>query len=386
MNNKHKTAGISHVVLLLGLVSLLNDVSSEIIMAILPVFIMSIGGTSIGIGAIGGLEECMKSFLSYVTGRLSDKMKRRLIFVFSGYGIASAAKLLLALSTHWIMVLALRLIDRSGKAIRSPARDAMIAQVSTKANIGYSFGIHRAMDTSGAVVGSLLALLMFWYFNFTLKHMIFLGAIIAFVSLLPLLWIKEDKNGTNIHHKDLSLSNLPKNVWLALAPIFIYYLANFTYMFFLLKVNNNFKDKLAIGMPIFMYLIFNLSYAAFSAPAGYFSDRFGRKQLISIGYLVFSFTCAGLAAFNSTTWFVILFFTYGLAYALVEGNLRAYISELSTESTYGSMLGILYMINGVASLFASLIAGFLWTIDPAIPFIYASILAFTAALLFRLLH
>ena len=377
---------ISYIVILLGLVSLLNDVSSEIIMAILPMFIMSIGGTTIGIGAIGGLEECLRSLLSYASGKLSDKMKRRLIFVFSGYGISSCAKLLLTLASHWVWVLAMRIVDRGGKAIRSPARDAMIAQASTKENIGFSFGIHRAMDTAGAVLGSLFALLMFWYFNMNLKYMIFIGAIIAFFSLIPLLWVKEDKDYVATPRKDLSFRLLPKKVWLALIPIFIYYLANFTYMFFLLKVNKQYTHKMAIGMPLLMYLIFNISYTTLSAPAGYLSDKLGRKKFTSLVYFVFALTCAGFSVFHSNLWFIILFFMYGLAYALVEGNQRAYITELSTKSTYGSMLGIFYMISGIASLIASLLAGILWTINPAIPCLYAAALSLIAAFLFHFFH
>src|SRR4030042_2698233 len=142
--NKNKFPKIRHVVILLGLVSLLNDVSSELIMPVLPLFLVSIGGSSISIGIIGGLEECMRALLSYYSGKLSDRMKRRLIFVFSGYSISSFAKLFLGFSFHWLMVLLLRIVDRGGKAIRGPARDAMIAAASAKENMGTSFGIHRA--------------------------------------------------------------------------------------------------------------------------------------------------------------------------------------------------------------------------------------------------
>lgn len=377
---------ISHIVIILGLVSLLNDVSSEIIMALLPMFIVSIGGTSISIGLIGGAEEFLRSLLSYLSGILSDKMKKRLIFVFSGYGISSLSKLFLAFSNHWLIVLMLRLIDRSGKAIRNPVRDAMIAASSNKYNISLSFGVHRAMDTSGALIGSILALVLFWYLNLNMTTIIFIGALIASSSLIPLLWIKEKHHDHTKKEQKKINYHLPKKIWLALLPIFIFYLANFTYMLFLLKVNKSYTDKLAIGMPLLMYLIFNFTYTIFSIPAGYLADKWGHKKLITIGYIIYSFTTAGFSLFHSQTWFIILFSTYGISYAFVEGNQRAYLSIITKKSTYGTTLGAFYFISGIASLLSSLIAGFLWQINPNIPFVYASILAIISTMLFNLIH
>jgi MFS family permease len=377
---------ISHVVILLGLVSLLNDVSSEIIMALMPMFLLSIGGSSISIGIIGGAEECLRSILSYISGSLSDRIKKRLVFIFSGYSISSISKLFLVLANNWIFALILRLIDRGGKAIRNPARDAMIASVSNKNNMGLSFGIHRAMDTSGALIGSILALALFWHFNLSMKTLIFIGAIIAFSSLIPLIWVKEKRNEKSKPIVQKINHNLPKSVWFALLPIFIFYLANFTYMFFLLKVNKAYTDKLAIGMPLLMYLIFNFTYTLFSIPAGYFADKWGRKKLIMIGYIIYAITTAGFSLFQTNTWFITLFSTYGISYAFVEGNQRAYLSILTKKASYGTTLGTFYFISGIASLLSSLIAGFLFKLDPNLPFLYASILSIIAAILFNLVH
>ncbi len=386
MQNNSKIHKISHVVIILGLVSLLNDVSSEMIMALLPMYLISLGGSSISVGIVGGMEECLRSMLSYISGFLSDRMKKRLVFVFSGYTISSISKLFLVLANHWFIVLLLRLIDRGGKAVRNPARDAMIAAASNKQNMSLSFGIHRAMDTAGAVMGSVLSLILFWYLNLNMVSIIFIGALIAFSSLIPLIWLKEKHNPRIVSSERKKLEHLPKNTWIALLPIFIFYLANFTYMLFLLKVNKAYTDKMSIGMPLLMYLIFNFTYTIFSIPAGYFADKWGRKKLIIFGYIIYSFTAMGFSIFQSKLWFVTLFSTYGISYALVEVNQRAYLSVLTKKSIYGTMLGTFYFISGIASLIASLVAGYLWQLNPNYPFFYAAILSIIAVTLFELIH
>jgi len=379
MNTNENSAKISYVIYLLGLVSLLNDTSSEIIMSVLPFYLASLGGTGIAIGFIGGLEESARSFISYFAGKLSDKIKKRLIFVSLGYSISSISKLFLYFAGSWILVLILRVIDRVGKAIRNPARDAMIASVSSKNNLGISFGIHRAMDTSGAILGSLLALIIYWIFNLKLSYIILIGAFISFISLIPLLWVKE-KDSEQVSKENFS-SGWSLVFLVSILPIIIYSLANFTYMFFLLKVSKEYTEKLAIGIPLLMYLIFNIIYSIFSIPSGYFSDKIGKRKIIGIGYFIYALCCLGFITFSSLSWFILLFCLYGLVFAIVEGNQRAYISEISAKEKYGSSLGIYYMTTGFSSLLGSVIAGILWSFNPSFPFFYGTILSFTAGII-----
>lgn len=379
-------AKISYVIYLLGLVSLLNDTSSEVIMSVLPFYLASLGGTPIAIGFIGGLEESARSFISYFAGKLSDKVKKRLLFVSLGYSISSISKLILYFAGTWISVLILRVIDRVGKAIRNPARDAMIASISTKDNLGITFGIHRAMDTSGAILGSLLALIIYWIFNLKLSHIILMAAFISFISFIPLLWVKEKKESSEHISKDNSSSAWSLPFLISIMPIIIYSLANFTYMFFLLKVSREYTEKLAIGIPLLMYLIFNVIYSIFSIPSGYLSDKIGKRKIIGIGYFIYAICCLGFITFSSRNWFILLFCLYGLAFAIVEGNQRAYISQISAKEKYGSSLGIYYMTTGFSTLLGSVIAGFLWSYNSAFPFLYGTILALAAGIMILLIN
>jgi len=181
---------------LLGLVSFINDTGSKMILPILPLFINSLGGSGLVIGLVGGLGETIAALLKVFAGHLSDKVGKRKPFVFFGYGIAAIAKLLLAIATIWPHVLILRSVERLGKGVRQPARDALLAASTTKKTRGKGFGIHRAFDSGGAILGSSLALILFWSFNFNFKQIFIFAGIISLLSLLPAFFIRESRCDT----------------------------------------------------------------------------------------------------------------------------------------------------------------------------------------------
>jgi len=380
MKNKH-LKGISANVLLLGIVSFLNDISSEMIMPILPMFIKALGGTGLIVGLIGGLRDSISSILKVFAGYWSDKSGKRKVFVSSGYLISAFFKLFLAFSKIWQHILVFAGLERIGKGLRTAARDAIIADSMPKER-GKGFGIHRAMDTSGAIIGSIIVFLLFWFFKFSFKPIILIAAALAFLSLIPLYFVKARKREPQDINLKIGLKGLPRRLKLFIFVSGVFALANFSYMFFVLRAQEFFKGKLSIGVPILLYALFNVFYAAFAVPFGRLSDKIGREKVIVFGYLLFSLTSLGFAFLNSLAAFIILFALYGIVYAIVDGNQRAYVSDLSSEKLRGTALGTFHTMIGLVALPANLIAGFLWQINASVLFIFGAVIGIISVALF----
>jgi len=383
MKNKYLT-GISANILLLGIISFLNDLSSEMIIPILPMFITSLGGAGLVVGLIGGLRDSVSSLLKVLFGYWSDRRGRRKIFITSGYLISSVFRLFLSLSQIWQHILIFAGLERVGKGVRTAPRDAMIAD-SMPRERGKGFGIHRALDTLGAIAGSLLVFLLFWFLGFGFKLIILIAALIAFLSLIPLHFVKEEKKEPQNITLKIGLKNLPRSLKLFILISGIFALANFSYMFFILRAQEFFAGKLSVGVPILLYILFNIFYALFAIPFGALSDRIGRKKVIVLGYFLFSLTCFGFAFFSSLISFVFLFALYGIVYAIIEANQRAYVSDLSAKELRATALGTFHTTISLVALPSGLIAGALWqNIAPRITFIYGSIVSIISVLLFLL--
>jgi len=354
-----KLKRISTNIILLGIVSFINDLSSEMIMPILPMFITALGGAGLVVGLIGGLRASVGSILKVVCGYWSDKTGRRKAFVLSGYLTSSVFKLFLAFSSVWQHILIFAGLERMGKGLRTAPRDAIIAD-SMRGERGKGFGIHRAMDTSGAILGSAVVFMLFWFLGFNFKTIIFIAAIVGFFSLIPLYYVKEHKAKVQKTGIKISIRNLPHSLRLFILIAGIFDLVRFNYMFFILKAHTAFTAKLSIGAPILLYIVFNIFYAIFSIPAGRLSDKIGRGKIIVFGYILFSLVCFGFAFFDSLAAFIVLFVLYGIMHALIDGNQRAFVSDLAPDALRGTALGAFHSIIGLVELPASLIAGALW--------------------------
>ncbi len=381
MKNKY-LKGISANVFLLGIVSFLNDLSSEMIMPILPMFITALGGAGLAVGLVGGFRDSISSILKVFCGYWSDRAGKRKIFVSSGYLTSSLFKLFLAFSKTWQHILIFAGLERVGKGLRTAARDAIIADSMAKER-GKGFGIHRALDTSGAILGSIAVFLLFWFFGFSFKLIILIAGVIAFASLIPLYFVKEGKREPQDISLKIGLKNLPKSLKLFILISGIFALGNFSYMFFIIRAQQFFTGKLSGAVPILLYVLFNIFYAAFAIPLGALSDKIGREKVIILGYLLFSLTSLGFAFLTSLPAFIVLFALYGITYAAVDGNQRAFVSDLSSQQLKATALGTFHTTIGLMALPASLIAGFLWqNIAPEITFVYGSIPGFISVLLF----
>lgn len=354
------TAQISRTVFLLGIVSLLNDLAAELIMAVLPIFLVGLGSAGWVVGLIGGLEDATKSLLSLVFGSLADRVGRKKPLVFLGYLLPAVFRVALPFSTHWVMALAFRVLDRVGKGMRTAPRDALIADAVIEATRGANFGFHRAMDTAGALLGSAFAFVFFWWLGLPVPGIILVGGLVSLASLIPLSFVTEVISAPQRKKLFDGLRELPKAFYLNLLGMTVFTLANFSYMFFLLKVNAAYTDKLAVGLPIAMYVLYNFTYTLCALPAGMLSDKIGRRAVLLMGYLLFGMTSLGFAFAQSIEFFVPLFALYGIAYAFIESNQRAFAADLAPPERRGTALGLFHMCIGIGALLGSSIAGVLW--------------------------
>lgn len=377
---------VSANIILLGIVSFLNDLSSEMVYPILPMLITALGGAGLAVGFVGGLRDSISSILQVLSGYWSDRMGRRKVYVSSGYLTSALFKLLLTWSTVWQHVLVFAGLERVGKGLRRAPRDAIISD-SMPQERGRGFGIHRAFDTSGAIAGSVLVFVLFWFRGLNFKSIILIAAGVAFLSLIPLYRVEERPREPQVTRFSISLVNLPRFLKLFIIVSSTFSLANFSYMFFILRAKDYFTAiggpvKSSVGMPILLYVLFNIFYAIFSIPFGLLSDRIGRGRVIAGGYFLFSLTSLGFALFNSPIAFAILFALYGMVHAIVDGNQRAFVSDLSLPDLRATALGAYHTSVGLAALPASLIAGLLWQVKPSMTFIYGASMSILSVILF----
>jgi len=369
-------------VLLLGLVSFINDTGSKMVLPVLPLFLQSLGGSGLAVGLIGGVGETIAAFFKVFSGNFSDRIGRRKPFVLVGYAISALSKFLLAFSVAWPHVLLLRSTERLGKGLRQSPRDALLASSTERSVRGKGFGIHRALDSGGAVLGSLAVLFLFWFFAVEFRSIFLIAGIISFVSLLPIFIVREKKFAQSTKALRVSLRALPSSlrVFIFIATIFAF--ANFSYMFFVLRSSEFFSGSLGVVIPIAMYAVFQLVSTIFAVPAGMLSDRIGRKKVLFFGYFLFSIVCFGFVFFNSFNSFVFLFFLYGVFFAFVDATERAFVSDLVSEGTRGTALGTFQAFTGLAMLPGGIIAGFAWDFFGSnATFVYGAIVSLLAVVL-----
>lgn len=370
-----------------GFVSFFTDLSSEMLMPILPIFYESLGINKAFIGIIEGVAESFSSFMKVISGYFSDKLKKRKIFIVIGYTIPAFLKPIYIFATGWISVLIIRLIERSGKGLRDPPRDALLAASSEEGHLGGSFGWQRMMDTLGAVTGVITLTILLYFIPDNLKPIFLIAFIPGILSMLIAIFkVKEDKGlkdrTQKIKFKDLK--HLPANFKFFLIPSFLFAIGNMSYAFFILRAEN-------LGLPLHLipvvYLIYTITYAAFAIPAGNLSDKIGRIPTIIIGNLFFLGSCL-LFIFEIPSVLVwITFILYGLFYAFNVGVSKAFIAEVVPESYSSSALGIYSFIMGICALPASIVVGFLWeNLDPKIAFTYSAVLAVISTLFYIILR
>ncbi|MBU1017511.1 MFS transporter [Patescibacteria group bacterium] len=366
----------------LGLASFFTDMSSEMIFPVLPIFLSTVLGANMAvIGLIEGVAESAAALLKLFSGWLSDKVGKKKPLIIAGYSLSAFTKPLLALATHWGHVLIIRFSDRVGKGLRTAPRDSLIAASVDKGERGVKFGLHRTMDTAGAIVGTLIAFFILQKFLGDAFRLIFLLSIIpGLIAVLILIFGVKDVRQKTVNKK-ISFNFKACNPALKrfLLAIAFFNLANFSYAFFILRAND-------IGLALFLipivYLVYNIVYAAFAIPMGKLSDRVGRKIVLIAGILLFGVTSLGFGFMATAITIWPLFALYGLFMAVTDGVSRAYVSDLAASDKRGLAFGTYHTIVGITVLPANLIGGFLWqTINVQAPFVYAAVFSVISALL-----
>jgi len=337
-----------------ALASFLNDMGSDIIYPIWPLFVTVFLGADIFVlGIIDGIGDALVSVSSAFSGYLSDKFRKRKIFIWTGYLSSGIARFGYSVVPAWIYLIPFKVLDRAGK-IRASPRDAMIAELSTIENRGTNFGFLRAMDNFGAIVGITLSIIFLKYLGF--RNLILLASIPSFFSVLIIyFFIKEKK--FEPQKRTFSLNLFDNNFRLFVLINGIFALGAFSYSFFLLYV----KD---IGFSIYtipiFYLIFTLSSTIFSYPFGILSDKMGRKKVLMISYLSFAFVCFSLIFTRNLIGLIIIFCIYGLYKAAIEVSQKTLASEICPLDYRATSLGSFQLIMGLMAFPASFIAGILW--------------------------
>ncbi len=378
--------GITRNVFFLGLVSLLTDVSSDMIYPLLPVFLTDVLGVSrVFVGLIEGIAESTASLLKIFSGWFSDKIGKRKPVVILGYSLSSISKPLLALVTSGWQVLFLRFGDRVGKGVRTSPRDALIAESSSETKRGTSFGLHRTMDSAGAIFGPLLAFLLLPLLNENYRHLFLLASIPAFFSVLVLfIWVREAKERkravTSQTKKAFAFDGKFKLFILVVA---VFTLGNSSDAFLFLRAKG--LGVKLVFIPL-LWGLFNLVYTLSSTPAGILSDRIGRRKVILLGFAVYGLSYLGFAFATSSFHIWLLFALYGFYYGLSDGALRAFVADLvKEEDKRGTAYGFYHGAVGLCALPASLILGYLWqTFSANAAFSFGAILAILAGIIFYL--
>jgi MFS family permease len=394
-SRKDKVFGLSSNVFFLGIVSLLTDISSEMIFTLVPLFLSNVlGAATTVIGFIGGLSESTDAIFRIFSGWLSDRIGRRKPFALLGYGLSTLVKPFMYLASNWGLVTAIRFSDRVGKGIRSSPRDALVADSVSVEKRGRGFGLHRAMDTAGAAIGLIIAAVIIYQLQGgglelgleTYQWLVLAGTIPAILAVVVLFFfVRESKRKKSapdsVQDRDKRnglKKGFDRRFIIFLAVMAVFTLGNSSDFFVILRAQNLEAPLVQVTL---MLVLFNITYAAISWPAGRLSDKLGRKRIIAIGWAVYALAYIGFALASSLWQIWLLFALYGIYYGIVEGVARAFVADLVPAEKRGTAYGFYHGVVGLTLLPASLIAGWLWdAVSPAAPFYLGAGLAFLAML------
>lgn len=348
--------------------SFLNDLGSDMIYPIWPLFVTTfLGANMAALGFIDGLGEAIVSISKAVSGYLSDRIRKRKGFIWIGYILGSLSRVGYAVSVTWQHLIPFRILDRAGK-VRSAPRDAIIADISTKDKRGKNFGLLRAMDHLGAVCGIIICILFFRFLGY--RKLLLFAAIPSVIAALLILFQIKEKKASNIKiYKGLSLKDLNKNFKLFLFLSSIFALGSFSYSFLLIFAKE-FGFQITF-VPV-LYLIFTAAASIFSLPFGSLSDKIGRKFVLILSFIFWALVCLSFIFIHNYFSIIFTFVLYGLHKGALEPVQQTLVSELAPAKYRASSLGGFQMVIGLCAFPASLIAGIFWEkINIVAPFYFS---------------
>lgn len=379
---KDRIFGLPKNVFFLGITSLFNDFSSEMVYAVFPAFFTSVlhaGAASLGL--VDGIAEAASNFFKIYSGNLSDQFQKRKPLIVAGYALSVATRPFYVLVSTVGGALGLRFVDRMGKGFRDAPRDATISLSSPKEELGHSFGYHRAMDTTGAILGPLAAYLILQSFPLNFNA-VFLTAFFTGLAAVASLVFVSEVTGKFAGRRAgfvTSFRELTPRFKLFLASMFVLSAGSLPVAVVLLKTES--IGLVIADIPLF-YMLYNVSYAAFSTKAGALSDRIGARTIIFIGYVLLLLSYVALNFSTGVFSLAFSFILFGLFPALTDGVQRAFASQMTADSARGAGLGWLSAASGFGALMAGIGGGFLWqTYGPAAAFLAAGLVIVTGFVL-----
>ncbi len=383
---KAKKRTVFNNVFFIGLISFFGGISQDLIVPILPIYLATVLNLDKSfIGLIEGVVTSSTSIFKIISGYLSDRFRSRKSIVFMGYLLSLIGRPLLALTTSGSAILLFRFIDGVGKGIKDSPKDALIADTTSAATRGRSFGIARMLDTFGSVIGPILLFLILYLLrdNDLKYHYVFFIAAIPLIFTLAILQIYVRE--TPLKEKpasEVASARLSRKFYVFLAIMIVFTLGNSSDTFLILRAQNVGVSVLAIPL---VYALFNFFYASASVPLGSLSDRIGREKVIILGWVAYALAYLGFAVAAQAYQIWLLFAFYGVYYATTEGVAKALIADLVVSEHRGKAYGIYNSVIGLVALPASVIAGFLWdSVSAAAPFFFGAAMAAIATLLLLL--
>jgi MFS family permease len=372
--------GFSRNILFTGLTSFLTDTSVKMVYSVMPMFLLSIGASKTSLSLIEGIAESTAALIKTLSGFWSDKIGKNKPFMVIGYGITAFIIPLYSFVTIPIQVLYLRFIERFGKGIRTAPRDSLIAGSVTNGETGKSFGLQKAMDNSGAIMGPLAAFILLIYFPNNYRLIFLLSGIPAILSIFVIIFgIKEANKNKESLFKNFHFKDFPKKYYLFLGIIFIFTLGNSTDALLMVKAN---ELGVKVAYVPLVYLITSIVSVLLAIPIGSLSDKIGKEKILIFGFLIYAIVYFGFGFTKSVESIVALFALYGLYSAATDGIQKAFVSDTIDNNKQGTGLGIYNALLGITLLPASVIAGLLYDkVNSSIPFYFGAITALFSAIL-----
>ena len=359
--------------------SFFNDMGSDMIYPIWPLFVASLGANMAVLGFIDGLGNAIVSISQAISGYVSDRTRKRKIFIWLGYLFGGMSRLGYALSATWHWLVPFRILDRAGK-MRGAPRDAMVADLSKRSNRGESFGLIRTMDNAGALVGIVFCIAAFPFLGY--RNLLLIAAIPSFIAvILIVVNIREQRLEDAKLFKGITFARLDGNFKFFVILSAIFSLGAFSYSFLLIFAN---QFGFSITTVPFFYLLFTLAATFCSYPFGILSDRIGRKSVLQISFFLWGLVCLAMIFADSPWMVVAAFILFGLHQAGIDTVQKAFVAELGPAEYRASTLGGFQMVTGLCAFPASLIAGLLWDqIGIHAPFVFSLVMtAVSAGMLF----
>ena len=392
---KPRPTGLPRNVWAVSLTSFFMDISSEMVLTVLPLFLANVLGTRTAvIGLIEGIAEATSSILKLFSGWLSDRLHARKWLAVAGYGLSTLVKPFFYFASSWTAIAGVRWVDRVGKGIRTAPRDALVADSVDEKQRGRAFGFQRAADTAGAMLGLLIALGVVWLAQSneislnesTFRWLVLISLAPAVLAVLVLaIGAKDVPVSGQAKLPKFAVRSLGRPFLVFLIIVGLFDLGNSSDAFLVLRAQ---ERGMSVAGILSMLVVFNLVYALVSAPAGALSDRIGRRQLIIGGWLVYAMIYLGIGLAQTTWQIWVLYVVYGLYYGLAYGTSKAMIADLVAENVRGTAYGTYNAVLGILDFPASLIAGILWQgvggwsgLGASAPFLFGAALAIAAALL-----